>query len=127
MVTADRPATSNLVVSDGWFRALPASVPSGGYFVLRNGGDRTMTLSAVETPACGTVMIHKSSNGAMEHVMSLDVAAGETVQFAPGGYHLMCMDAKPVLKPGTSVPVTLIFSDGERVTATFRVRNAVGK
>jgi len=60
-------------------------------------------------------------------VMSLAVAAGETVTFAPGGYHLMCMDTKPALKPGARVPVTFHFAGNQDVTATFDVRNATGK
>lgn len=126
-VTARTAATASVTVADGWFRALPPSVPSGGYFTLHNAGGKPVALSDVETPACGAVMIHKSGNGGMEHVMSLDVAAGETVTFAPGGYHLMCMAAKLMLKPGGSVPVTLIFSDGQRIMADFQVRNALGK
>lgn len=126
-VTADRHASAAVSVTDGWFRAMPASVPSGGYFKLRNGANRAVTLTDVQTPACGMTMIHKSGNGGMEHVMSLDLAAGETVVFAPGGYHLMCMNSTPLLKPGGLVPVTLIFADGSRATAEFQVRNALGK
>jgi len=115
------PAT----VTGGWFRALPAAVPSGGYFVLKNTSDKKLTLTEIETPACGMAMMHRSVNGGMDHVMSLDIAAGETVRFAPGGYHLMCMDAK--LKSGTTVPVTFRFADGSSATATFAVKTATGK
>ncbi len=78
---------------------------------------------AVESPACGMLMMHKSSKSGMEHVMALDVAPGETLAFAPGGYHLMCMDSK--LKPGTFVPVTFTFSQGAKLAANFAVRNAM--
>lgn len=116
---------ADITVTQGWFRALPPAVPSGGYFTLHNGGAGKITLRAVESPACGMLMMHKSSNGGMEHVMALDVAPGETLTFAPGGYHLMCMDSK--LKPGAPVPVTFTFSQGAKLTATFAVRNAAGK
>lgn len=122
---ASTPASA--AVTDGWFRALPSSVPSGGYFTLRNTGTKPLTLTDVETPACGMVMMHKSSNGGMAHVMSLDVMAGETVTFAPGGYHLMCMDTKPALKPGAQVPVTFHFAGNQNITTTFDVRSATGK
>lgn len=115
------PAT----VTGGWFRALPASVPSGGYFTLKNTSGKTLTLTGIETPACGMAMMHRSVNGGMDHVMSLDIAAGETASFAPGGYHLMCMDTR--LKPGTTVPVTFHFADGSSATATFAVKTATGK
>lgn len=116
---------ADVTVTQGWFRALPPSVPSGGYFTLHNGGAKKITLSDVQSPACGMLMMHKSSNGGMEHVMALDVAPGETLAFAPGGYHLMCMDAK--LKPGATVPVTFTFSQGAKLAANFAVRSATGK
>lgn len=116
---------ADVTVTQGWFRALPPSVPSGGYFTLHNGGAKKITLQAVESPACGMLMMHKSSNGGMEHVMALDVAPGETLAFAPGGYHLMCMDSK--LKPGVSVPVTFTLGQGAKLVANFAVRSATGK
>ena len=32
-----------------------------------------------------------------------------TLRFEPGSYHLMCMGAKPAIRPGAEVPVTLMF------------------
>lgn len=116
---------AEVTVTQGWFRALPPSVPSGGYFTLHNGSAWKITLSDVQSPACGMLMMHKSGNGGMEHVMALDVAPGETLAFAPGGYHLMCMDAK--LKPGSSVPVTFTLGQGVKLAANFTVRSATGK
>ena len=122
---------SGLAVADGWFRSLPASLPAGGYFTLRNGGKQKAVLTGAESPGCGMVMMHRSSgNGgtsSMEHVMSVDVPAGGSIAFAPIGYHLMCMEPRPVMKPGATVPVTLLFQGGGKVTANFAVRNAAGR
>lgn len=116
---------AEVTVTQGWFRALPPSVPSGGYFTLHNGSARKITLSDVQSPACGMLMMHKSGNGGMEHVMALDVAPGETLAFAPGGYHLMCEGAK--MKIGTKVPVLINLSDGTAVAVAFQVKGATGK
>src|SRR3569833_3993765 len=113
--TMAAPAT----VTGGWFRALPPAVPSGGYFLLKNTSGKKLTLTEIETPACGMAMMHRSINGGMDHVMSLEIAAGEAASFAPGGYHLMCVDAN--LKPGTTVTVTFHFADGSSATATYAV------
>jgi len=119
------------VVTGGWFRALPSAVPSGGYFTLRNDSDKTITLIGAKSPACGALALHRSMDhggmAMMEHVESVDVAPGNEVKFAPGGYHLMCMHSTPQMKAGASVPVTLSFADGRSVTASFAVRNAAGK
>ncbi len=131
MVAASAAKADGLSVTDAWIRALPATVPSGGYFTLHNDGAKKVVLTGAESPACGMLMLHHSENsggmGSMMDVTSVDVAAGETVKFAPGGYHLMCMDAKPQIRPGNSVPVTLSFGDGRRLTVNFRVRSATGK
>jgi len=120
-----------LTVTNGWFRALPAAVPSGGYFTLHNDGDKAVSLTGAQSPACGMLMLHKSMDhggmGMMEHVDSVTVDPGGTLEFAPGGYHLMCMGSKPILKPGAQVPVTLSFAGGQTVSAEFQVRNAAGK
>ena len=74
--------------------------------------------------------IHRTMNMAgMEHmqgVASVPIPAGQEIAFAPGGYHLMCMKPAASMKAGDSVPVTLIFADGSKVTAMFAVRGPVG-
>jgi copper(I)-binding protein len=122
---------ADLVVQNAWIRALPSSVPSGGYFTLHNGGTKLVVLTGAESPGCGMLMLHKSEDkggmSAMMDVSELPIPAGETLKFAPGGYHLMCMDARPVIKPGATVPVTLNFKDGGKLTVPFAVRNASGQ
>jgi hypothetical protein len=125
------PAKAAPTVSNGWIRLLPAGLPAAGYFDLHNGGDKAISLTGAGSPACGMLMLHKSDNsGGMEHMMdvsSVEVAPGATLKFAPAGYHLMCMDPSPALKPGAHVAVTLEFADGTKVTSEFAVRNAAGK
>ncbi len=116
-----------IAVKDAWFRALPASIPSAGYFTLRNSGQKPVTVTDVESPACDMLMMHKSVNGGMDHLMSLPLAPGEVVRFAPNGYHLMCMGAKPMLRPHASVPVTFALDDGTRTRVKFQVRDARGR
>jgi periplasmic copper chaperone A len=130
LLLALAPATAGtLAVSGGWLRALPADLPAGGYFTLHNGGGKAVTLTGATSAGCGMIMLHKSEKiGGMDHmsmVESLDIAPGATLEFKPGGYHLMCM--QPALKAGTTVPVTLHFADGAEVKADFAVRGAAGK
>ena len=125
------PAKAAATVSNGWIRLLPADLPAAGYFDLHNGGDKSISLTGADSPACGMLMLHKSENVGgtvrMIDVSSVEVAPHATLKFAPGGYHLMCMDPNPELKPGAHASVTLIFSDGAKVTSDFVVRNAAGK
>ncbi len=130
-VAAVAAPASSLRVETPWMRALPGSVPAGGYFVLHNDGKTAVTLTGAQSPACGMLMLHLSENqggmSSMRHVDSIDVAPGGMLEFKQGGYHLMCMQPGPAIKPGASVPVTLTFKDGATVTANFPVRDATGK
>ncbi len=77
------------------------------------------------------LMLHQSMNmsgmSSMEDVKTVPVPAGGEVKFAPGGYHLMCMNPAPAMKPGGMVSVTLQFSDKSEVKTEFAVKNAQGK
>lgn len=131
VVAVSAAKAEDLTVTDAWIRALPGSMPAGGYFTLHNGGAKKAVLTGAESPGCGMIMLHRSETmgdiGSMTDVTSVDVAAGGTLKFAPGGYHLMCMDAKSAIKPGNKVQVTLAFADGRHTTANFQVRNVTGK
>lgn len=131
LLAAAPACAANVTVKDGWFRSLPAKLPAGGYFTLHNGGAETVTLTGAESPACGMLMLHKTEDkngtGMMMDMASVPVPSGSDVAFAPGGYHLMCMDPTPAMKIGASVPVTLEFADGSKVIANFVVKNAKGQ
>lgn len=122
---------ADIQVSDAWMRALPAKLPAAGYFTLHNTGAKEVALTGASSGACGMLMLHKSTEhggmGSMEDVQSVTVPAGGTIKFAPGGYHLMCMDPTPAVKPGAKVAVELSFADGARLSADFAVKNAQGK
>lgn len=122
-------AAASATVTGGWFRSLPGNVPAGGYFTVKNTSSRPLVLTGATSPACASLELHMTHNmGGMAHMMavpSVEIAAGASFAFAPGGHHLMCM--KPTLKIGTSVPVTLKFANGESLTADFAVKNAKGE
>ena len=46
------------LVSDAWIRAMPAGIPSGGYFTLHNGTAKDVVLMGASSPGCGSLMLH---------------------------------------------------------------------
>ncbi len=120
----------NLALSNTWIRYLPAGVPAGGYFTLSNNGNHPVKLKSARSAAFGMVMMHRSveENGVskMLPVDSIDVPAGGTVEFKPGGYHLMLMSPTSKIAPGEQIPLTLEFADGETLTGNFAVRGPGG-
>jgi len=123
--------TDGLKLSGGWMRIIIASRPAAGYFVLKNDGSAERKLVGASSPGCGMMMLHRSKteNGIdkMMSVKAVAVPAHGTIRFAPGGYHIMCMQPKATMKPGKSVPVTLSFGDGSTLTGDFTVRGATSK
>jgi periplasmic copper chaperone A len=118
-------------VTDAWFRALPSGLPAGGYFTLVNTDATVLSLTGAQSSACGMLMLHKSSDSGgmsmMSDVENVDVPPHGEVKFAPGGYHLMCMDPKPVMKPGGRVQVRLMFADKSKMEVLFDVKDAKGQ
>jgi len=121
-------AAGPVLVRAPWFRYLLASIPAGGYLTLENTGAAPAVLTGAESPACGTLMLHRSETAGgtdrMVGVKRITIPGHGQFRFAPGGYHLMCM--QPKMHPGQAVPVTLRFADGSRLTVRFAVRGANG-
>ncbi len=60
----------------------------------------------------------------MRAVPAIDVAAGATVKFAPGGLHIMLQELKRPLKKGDRVPLTLVFQRAGEVRVELAVQDA---
>lgn len=119
---------STLKIEHAWIRWLPANLPAAGYATIRNDGGKSVQLIGADSPDYGMAMLHRSMHkdgkDMMQMVGSIPVPAHGAVSLAPGGYHLMLMNAKHPIKPGDTAHVSLHFSDGETLQATWLVRPA---
>ncbi len=131
LATSAVAADNGLSVTNPWFRFIIPSVPAAGYFTLTNAGHEMHVLTGASSPACGTLMMHKSMSAdgedQMVMVTSLDVPPNGAVTFGPGGYHLMCMQPSKDMKVGARVPVTLMFADGTKLSQDFSVHGVGGQ
>ncbi|EPK3438434.1 MULTISPECIES: copper chaperone PCu(A)C [Pseudomonas aeruginosa group] len=118
-------AAADLEVKGARLRLLPGDLPAGGYFSLSNVSKQSAALVGAERAAFEHVMMHRSTEkdgmAGMEPVLRLEVAPGETLNFAPGGYHLMLMKRLVPLAIGEKVNVTLLFADGAHLPVIFQV------
>lgn len=116
--------SKDIVVKDGWVR-MPATAgrPGAGYFTI-TGGATDQTLTGISTPAAGRVELHETMKmGAgmtMQPIAQLAVPAGKTIQFAPGGKHLMLFDIAAGAGAGKPFPLTFRFADGHEQTVQAR-------
>jgi copper(I)-binding protein len=120
------PALAQVSVSDPWIRAtVPQQKAAGAFMQLRSvkGG----RLVEVKTPVAGRVELHQMAMEGqtmrMRAVEAIDLPAGQTVNLASGGYHVMLFDLKRQLKDGEQVPLTLTVLDagGKRESVTLSV------
>lgn len=57
----------------------------------------------------------------MRQVDAVDLPAGQTVEFKPGGLHIMLMQPKAPLNAGDTFPLVLQLAGAQAVTAQVRV------
>lgn len=116
-----------LDVSDAWAAATPnGATVAAGYLNIVNNTDAADTLIAVSSPRAPRVEVHEMAMEGdvmrMRQVERLDVAAGQSVSLAPGGYHLMFMDISAPFVAGESVPIALTFEHAGVIEVELPVR-----
>lgn len=104
----------DIAVSAPWARATPGPLRIGvAYMTIANRGSAPDRLLRVETPVAGRAELHTTvtQNGVMQMrtVESVALPPGHTVQFAPGGMHIMLIDLKAPLEEGGRFDMQLIF------------------
>ena len=107
----------DLVIEDGFARPVAAGGNSAAYVTLRS--DAADVLTGVVSEAFDVAELHETSmaDGAMRMrpVERIELPAGETVALAPGGRHLMLLNAREDLVEGGTVSLYLEFGSGRSV------------
>lgn len=108
-------------VSDAWVR-LPAVAgrPAAAYFTLA-GGSKADRLIGVTSGKAERIELHEGMTdggmASMKPIDGVDVPAGGTVAFAPGGNHAMLFGVDPAIKAGDPLPLAFRFASGETIAA----------
>ena len=110
-VAINTTASAAVSVSAPWVRAtVPVQQSSGAFMVLQSSADARLV--GVSSPAAGAVEMHRSQMKgtlmSMQQVESIALPAGQRVDLATGGYHLMLTGLKQQLKEGSTVTLTLV-------------------
>jgi copper(I)-binding protein len=116
-----------LAVTGAWSRATPPVAKVGVvYFTLRNGTKKSDRLLKLSTPVAAKAEVHRTEVqdgiARMREVAVLHVGAGETVEFKPGGMHVMLTGLRRPLAGGTTYELELLFevAGPRKVTVTVR-------
>lgn len=105
-------------VEQSRIRLLPGDGPQAGYFILHNDTSRMHRLLSASSPVFEHVMLHQTRiENDQARMQALDdgvvINAGDSIEFAPNGMHLMMMRSTQLLEVGDLVPVTLQFNNSQ--------------
>jgi copper(I)-binding protein len=118
-----------LKIAHPWARATPKGAPvGGGYLTITNTGSAPDRLIGGASDISARFEIHEMSmdNGVMkmrELAKGLEIKPGQTIEFKPGGYHVMFMGLKKGLVQGQHVAATLEFEKAGKVVVDFTVES----
>ncbi len=107
------PLTATGIVA---FAQLPGREFSAAYLTLHNHSREAITIRQVSSPEFAKVEIHESMTVddviRMRRLDSLTLDAGTSMQFVPGGKHLMLIEPLSGLVPGNRVTLRFEYNAG---------------
>jgi copper(I)-binding protein len=118
----------DLAIAHPWTRAAGANGNGAAFMRLRNTGAQPDRLISASTPIARVVelhtMIREGDVMRMRPVTDIAVAAGQTVELRPGGFHVMLIGLNAPLAQGARVPLTLRFERAGEVQVELNVEAA---
>lgn len=104
---------------------IPGASSSVAYFTLSNTGQEARTLMGVDVEGIGRAELHQHQliDGmmTMTQLSSLEIPAGQSVTFEPGGLHLMLFDPEETKSTGNKKTAVFIFKNGEQISSQGQV------
>lgn len=126
-VTRDAASTPDVVgIMNAWVRETDTGAKANaGYARLINVASDEVTLIRIESEAFREIEMHEMAtvDGLMKmrQLSRLSIPANGSVEFSPGGRHLMMQGPRKHLTAGESIDMTLIFKSGSRQTISVAV------
>jgi copper(I)-binding protein len=123
--------SGTLTAGHPWAR--PTAGPNklgAAYLILKNTGQEADTLQSVSSPDAEKAEIHEHTQDAqgimrMRPVQGgLKIPAGGSVEFKPGGYHIMLFGLKHNLEEGQQLPLKLHFAHAGDLDIEVKVEKA---
>ena len=116
----------SLEIVGPWSRATPkGSQVAIGYMTIKNSGTKPDRLIGGSIDVAANFELHSMvmENGVakMRELKGVEIGPGQTVEFKPGGSHVMFVDLKRPLSKGEHVKGTLIFEHAGKVQIEYSV------
>lgn len=109
---------------DGWAKAGDEGGMTGVFGTLENNGDEDLVIASVTSESAASAELHEvTSAGVMQEIAGdVTVPAGDSIEFVPGGNHIMLMGLTAALLAGEEVPITVTFTDGSSISFSVLVK-----
>lgn len=126
LVACGGESLSDIAVEDTYAReTIGAATTGAAYLTVHNSGAADDALIAAATPVAETAELHthEMDGGVMRmrRMDLVDIPAGETVTFEPGGLHVMLFGLSAPLRAGGTFPITLTFDGAGDITVEASV------
>ncbi|MBI2383826.1 MAG: copper chaperone PCu(A)C [Gammaproteobacteria bacterium] len=126
LAAGDAAACDGLRVDDAWIRsAPPGSRVLVGYATLVNAGKAPIAVERATSDAFGAVEMHETllehGLSRMRRLLKLEIPAGRSAEFKPGGKHLMLFRPQRDLADGDTVDFRFQCG-GSELSAPFTVK-----
>ena len=94
--------------------------PGAVYFTVQNDSDSQKMIRTAAVEGASSAVIHQmgtwNNQPSMDEVMQIGVPAAGTLEFSPGGLHVMAMELDETLAAGGTTEVTLNFVGGKEIS-----------
>lgn len=115
-----------LTISDPWSRATPKGAQTAvGYMTISNNGPTPDRLIGGSVDAADRFQLHAMTmeNGIakMRDLGGIEIKPGQTMEFKPGGSHVMFVKLKHPLTIGEHINGTLVFEHAGKVQIEYSV------
>ncbi len=122
----------DIMIMNAWAREGTKSARTGAvYLTLMNAGASADTLVSVASPVAEKSELHTNimAEGVMKMrpVEGIEVPAGEAVELARGGLHIMLIGLREQLVEGASFPLTLTFENAGQTSITVPIQDIAYK
>lgn len=133
LLTACSPANTPadpIAIDGAWLRAVPpVSSSMAGYLSVTNNTAEAITLTGGHAEFAHHTMIHDmqmqdDGTRKMVHAGELVIEAGETLELAPGGLHVMLMGLSRVPERGETPDICLTFAEQDEICLAMPVQDS---
>ncbi|WP_326545088.1 copper chaperone PCu(A)C [Mycolicibacterium sp. ND9-15] len=127
----DEPMASSVTIADQWASSAETGM-AAVFGTFTNTGHHDARAVSGSSDVAGRVEVHEVAADATgvksmrPKEGGLTIPADGSHALVPGGDHLMLMDLKQPLPPGSEVTLTVEFEDGSTLPVTAQVRDFAG-